>query len=82
MEKIFDVSIASDVIRGRNNFGNNRELSNITERDVINLVKDYINKFGRPQNHAGMLIWQNNEGNTYSISAYKKGLPFDLMTIL
>jgi len=81
MEKVFDLSIASDVIRGRNNFGSNKELSNISENDVINLVKDYINKFGKPQNHAGMLIWQK-DGNTYSISAYKKGLPFDPMTII
>lgn len=77
MEKNISISISSDIIRGRHNYGESRELYNLSIEDLTNIIKDYINKFGNPTNYSGMLVWSSMTGDTYSISAYKNNLPFN-----
>jgi|13_taG_2_1085334.scaffolds.fasta_scaffold03166_17 hypothetical protein len=77
MKNNYSASLASDVIRGSRNLGRNRELNNLSSDDLINLIKDYVNKYGQPENYNGMLVWSNVSGNTYSLSAYKNNKPFN-----
>ena len=77
MSNNYSVSLASDIIRGRRNLGGNRELSNLSSDDLVNLIKDYINKFGQPKNYNGMLVWSNVSGDSYSLSAFKDNKPFN-----
>lgn len=74
---VYSVSISSDIIRGRNNLGQNQELNNLSSEDLINIIKDYTDRFGSPTNYSGMLVWSSHTGDTYSINAYKSNVPFN-----
>ena len=77
MEKNISISISSDIIRGRRNYGESREFNNLSIEDLTNIIKDYINKFGNPTNYNGMLVLSSLSRDTYSMNVYKSNLPFN-----
>lgn len=77
MNDFYNIDFASDVIRGRHNFGERKLIENLTLDQVKCFVKEYNDSFGKPHNVAGMLIW-SSLSDSYSLSIYKNNLPFVL----
>ena len=77
---MFSVLYTEDIVRGRNNLGTNNTINNISEVSLRNLVKDMSNKYGKPQDIDGMLIWSNGT-DTFTFNIFKKGRPFKIASI-
>ena len=77
---MFSVFCTEDIVRGRNNLGVNKTISSISEVGLRNQIKEMTNKYGKPQNIDGLLIW-SNDADTFSFSIFKEGKPFKLTNI-
>ena len=77
---MFSVFCTEDIVRGSNNLGTNNTINNITEVSLRNQIKEMTNKYGKPQNIDGLLIWSNGT-DTFSFSIFKEGKPFKLSNI-
>jgi hypothetical protein len=77
---MFSIFCTEDIVRGSNNLGTNNTINNITEVILRNKVKEMSDKYGRPQNIDGLLIWSNGT-DTFSFSIFKEGKPFKLSNI-
>jgi hypothetical protein len=77
---MFSIFYTEDIVRGSNNLGTNNTINNITEVILRNKIKEMTDKYGRPQNIDGLLIWSNGT-DTFSFSIFKEGKPFKLSNI-
>lgn len=77
MSNNYQIDLATDVIRGRNNFGERRLIENLSLLEVKNYIDNFSSKFGKPANIVGMLVWSDNL-DSYCLSIYKDNKPFEL----
>lgn len=77
---MFSVFCTEDIVRGSNNLGTNNTINNVTEVSLRNKIKEMSNKYGKPQDIDGLLIWSNGT-DTFSFSIFKEGKPFKLSNI-
>ena len=80
MSDVYNIDLATDIIRGRHNFGERRLIENLSLDQVKSYVNEYNNKFGDPINVAGMLVWGDNN-DSYCLSIYKNNKAFELQFI-
>ena len=77
---MFSVFYTEDIVRGRNNLGVNNTISNISEADLRNQIKEMTDQYGNLQNVGGLLIWSDGT-DTFTFSVFKEGKPFKLEII-
>jgi len=74
---MFSVFYTEDIVRGRNNLGVNKTISNISEVGLRNQIKEMSDQYGNPQNVGGLLIWSDGT-DTFTFSVFKEGKLFKL----
>ena len=69
---MYTVSYSSDIIRGRNNFGESYQMENVSETELDRLINELNTSWGEPKEVCGMKLWLNSLGDTFTISVFKQ----------
>ena len=69
---MYTIHYASDVIRGRNNYGVDEVHENLSKNDIISFVNELDTSYGSRRTISGISLWKNKQ-DTHTVSIFNEG---------